>query len=249
MAQTLYASFDDPSLAEKAAGALLDYGVQQQDLSLVTNDACLRDRQTELADSESRGFRMPADWQAAAAGRNPSPAGYTPFQESGDARYTGAATVTDAVGYGGRDEMEEDEDLTVNTYCNQEIAAKSGLSTTTPADAGAGAAKGAGIGLGIGVLAGLASLFVPGVGLVFGGGALAGALAGTAAATAAGALAGGVTGFLKDQGMTEELASRYHGTVQQGGAILALTLPSGNVDEPTAMQIVTKYGAADVHIH
>jgi len=246
MTQTLYASFEDASHAEKAAGALIDYGVLERDLSLVTNDACLREKAMDTSRAEARNFQMPADWQAATAGRAPSPGGYTPFQESGDPRYTGA---TDTVTYGEPDEMEEAEDLSVNTYCEQDIAAKTGISTTTPADAGAGAAKGAGIGLGIGVVAGIASLFVPGIGLVFGGGALAGALAGAAATTAAGAVAGGVTGYLKDQGMSEELASSYHGTVQSGGAILAVAVPSGSVDEATAMQIVSKYGAADVHLH
>jgi len=35
MANTIYASFNDASLAERAAGALLDHGVQSEDLSLV----------------------------------------------------------------------------------------------------------------------------------------------------------------------------------------------------------------------
>jgi hypothetical protein len=246
MTQTLYASFEDSSQAEKAAGALIDHGVLERDLSLVTNDARLREKAMERSPAEVRDFHMPPDWQAAVAGRSPSPAGYTPFQETGDPRYTG---VMDTVLYGEPDVADEADDLSVDTYYEQEIAAKTGISTTTPADAGAGAAKGAGIGLGIGVLAGLASLFVPGVGLVFGGGALSGAFAGAAATTAAGAVAGGVTGYLKDQGMPEDLALTYHGAVQRGGAILAVSLPSDNVDEATAMQIATKYGAVDVHLH
>ena len=48
---------------------------------------------------------------------------------------------------------------------------------------------------------GIAALFVPGVGWVLGGGALASAIVGAAAATAAGAAAGGVYGYLKDQGL------------------------------------------------
>jgi len=38
MAANLYASFVDSAQAEKAAGALLDYGVAKEDLSLVTNN-------------------------------------------------------------------------------------------------------------------------------------------------------------------------------------------------------------------
>src|SRR5205085_9990716 len=94
-----------------------------------------------------------------------------------------------------KDEYEEEKD--------NDLSAKTGLSTTTPADAGVGAAKGAGIGLGVGVLAALASIFVPGFGLVAGGGALATAIAGAVGTTAAGAIAGGVHGYLKDQGVPE----------------------------------------------
>src|ERR1051325_1270212 len=36
MSETLYASFADATLAEKAAGALLDYGVKAEDLTLIT---------------------------------------------------------------------------------------------------------------------------------------------------------------------------------------------------------------------
>jgi hypothetical protein len=38
MASNLYATFVDSAQAEKAAGALLDYGVRKEDLSLVTNN-------------------------------------------------------------------------------------------------------------------------------------------------------------------------------------------------------------------
>ena len=42
----LYASFADASLAEKAAGALLDYGVKQEDISIVANEAHGATRET-----------------------------------------------------------------------------------------------------------------------------------------------------------------------------------------------------------
>ena len=38
MSQTIYASFTDVFQAEKAAGALMDYGVRREDLSLVANN-------------------------------------------------------------------------------------------------------------------------------------------------------------------------------------------------------------------
>src|SRR5262249_28026993 len=123
-----------------------------------------------------------------------------------------------------------DKDHESRSSDSTEKAAKSGLSTTTPHDAGVGAAKGAGIGLGIGVLAGLATLFFPGIGLVVGGGALAAAIAAAAGTTAAGAVAGGVYGHLKDQGVPEEVARNYSRTFEQGGAILAVNTPSGDLD-------------------
>src|SRR4051812_39165893 len=44
MADTLYASFADPSLAEQAAGALLDHGVKNEDISLVAGEQYGRTR-------------------------------------------------------------------------------------------------------------------------------------------------------------------------------------------------------------
>src|SRR5205807_3633374 len=122
-------------------------------------------------------------------------------------------------------------------------AAKQGISTTTPGDAGAGAAKGAGIGLGVGALVALASMIVPGFGLVMGGGALATAIAGAAGATAAGAVAGGVHGYLKDQGVPEDVAAIYDEAYHGGGALIAVTVPSGDIDEMKAREILAKYGA------
>lgn len=119
-------------------------------------------------------------------------------------------------GYSSWDEMnKKDEDL--------EKSAKTGITTTTPADAGAGAAKGAGIGLAAGAVAALASLFIPGVGLVIGGGALAIALGGAAGATAAGAISGGLTGYLKDQGVDENDINHYNSVVKGGGAFLTVS--------------------------
>ncbi len=179
--KTIYASFADAAQAEKAAGALLDYGVRAEDISLV-------------------------------------------------ARVSGPDATTDP------DEADDTK-----------LAAKSGISTTTPGDAAAGAAKGAGIGLGAGIAAALASIFIPGFGLVAGGGALALALGGAAGATAAGAVAGGVTGYLKDQGVPDEAVSRYAADYEAGGAILEVTVPSKDVDEASAQEVIAKYGGGYTH--
>jgi len=181
MAQTLYVTFSDSNQAEKAVGALLDYGVQKEDV-------------TVIADHAGSGH--------------------------------------DSV------QTEHIDD-----------SAKTGISTTTAEDAGVGAAKGAGIGLGVGVLAGLAALTIPGVGLVLGGGALASALAAAVATTAAGAVAGGVTGYLKDQGLPEQVVNVYTQHLQTGGSLVALTLPSGGIDVFTGREIVNKYGGADINVY
>ncbi|CAN5462617.1 hypothetical protein BH11ARM1_BH11ARM1_16860 [soil metagenome] len=196
MGNTIYASFADPSQAEKAAGALLDFGVKPEHLSVVTTHA--GEVHTESAID---------------ANGNPVIVSQT---------------------------TDDHKDKT-------EAAAKQGISFTTPEDAGAGAAKGAGWGLGAGAVAALAAMFVPGFGLIVGGGALAIALGGLAGATGAGAIAGAFTGYMKDQGIDHTQAEAYGKTVSEGGAILALTVPSGDVDEMKAHEILNKYGAANLN--
>jgi hypothetical protein len=128
-------------------------------------------------------------------------------------------------------------------------AAKGGISTTTVGDAESGAVKGAGIGLGLGTLAALLSLMIPGVGLVTGGGALATALAAAAGTTAAGAATGGVYGYLKDQGVPDAAASDYERSLKNGGAVMAITLPSGDIDQATVSSILAKYNARGVQTY
>jgi len=305
MARTLYAAFADASLAEKAAGALLDFGVRNEDISLVSQE--LRDDDTSRRDYTAHSATL-ADREAAGT------TGYRTWDADGNdaanarrGAWRGAESVGNQLGEGVdrmaartagafgaeraeanldraadehrmearedatesrtnfRDATDMDENRGSRTYDRDpnttvidhttgegdktERAAKQGISTTTPGDAAAGAAKGAGIGLGVGVLAALASLVIPGFGLVVGGGALATAIAGAAGATAAGAIAGGVHGYLKDQGVPDEVAVDYDNAVKHGGAILALTLPSGNVDEAKAREILAKYHASNVNTY
>ena len=224
----LYASFADASLAEKAAGALLDYGVHQEDISLVAHDAYSQTR--EAAYGTQAGDTV--------AG---SVSGAYGAEEAATGTATGMAGDLNPMDQGGPDSAVSQGDTAT--------AAKRGISTTTPEDAGEGAVKGTGIGLGVGILASLAALTIPGVGLVLGGGALAAALGATALTAGAGAIAGGATGFLKDQGVPHEAADRYHGMVAGGGAVLSINVPSGDVDQATAEAILSKYGAADVNAY
>jgi hypothetical protein len=314
MAQTLYASFADASLAEKAAGALLDHGVRNEDISLIsrehtgdydpnaekrdytTHAATLEERRAGAAvadtedtvhdagrgtvhGAESVGNRMAEGGDRFAAGasravgadRTADNLEATADRRDADADYRAAQARTNAEGATDRDwnkdpnrtwtddpnwtnDPNRDPNTTVIDHTTgegdrTELAAKQGLSTTTPGDAAAGAAKGAGIGLGVGILAALASIAIPGFGLVVGGGALATAIAGAAGATAAGAVAGGVHGYLKDQGVPDHVAMDYNKAYEHGGAILGVTVPSNNVDEATVREILSKYGASNVNVY
>lgn len=178
---TLLASFQDPDNAVKAAGALLDHGVDKKHLDLLAGKAFANTLRTD----------------------------------------------------GTHDEAKEGK-------------AKSGITTTTGADAAEGAKQGAGVGAALGVLAGLASLFIPGYGLVVGSGALATAVGAALGTTAAGAAAGGATGYLKDMDVDADVAKHYEETIQKDGAVLSVGVPSHGVDEIKAREILDKYGASRI---
>ena len=129
---------------------------------------------------------------------------------------------------------------------DHDARAKNGITTTTAQDAAAGAAEGAGIGLAVGALAALASLLIPGFGLVIGGGALATAAAAAAGTSAAGAVAGGVAGFLHDQGMEASAAHGYARAIEDGGAIVEVCAPSGEVVVEAIHHLLGKYGAGQI---
>lgn len=102
------------------------------------------------------------------------------------------------------------------------------------------AAAGAGVGLGVGVLAGLASLFVPGFGFVLGGGGLAAAIGAAAVTTGGGALAGAVIGAMHDEGIEDDAAQTYGSILEHGGGIVSVRVPSRNVGEQTVRSILLK---------
>ena len=126
-----------------------------------------------------------------------------------------------------------------------EVHAKTGITTTTGADAESGALTGAGVGLGVGVAAALASVFLPGFGIILGGGALSIALAGAAATAGAGAVAGGAMGFLKDQGVPEHAATTYDTTIQGGGAVMAIGM-QGTLTRGEIENILMKYNGQNI---
>jgi hypothetical protein len=242
MTNTIYGSFTNADNGEKAAGALMDHGVRPEDISLIRCESSEYQAPDDIngvpVQGEPIGTNVgasPYDRPIYGLGRDvPSPL----MADVGAAGWTGVAPVYAAESYEALEAWQE-TDL--------ERAAKEGISTTTPEDVRAGATKGMAWGLGIGALAALASIAVPGVGLVVGGGALATALTGAAATVGAGALAGGVTGHLMDQGVEEQTAMRYTLDVSNGGALISVAVPSGNLDEQQVRLILEKYGASFVY--
>lgn len=119
-----------------------------------------------------------------------------------------------------------------------------GITTTTPADAAAGSMTGAGIGFAAGTIAALAAVFLPGIGLVLGGGALAIAIGGVAGTTAAGAVAGGVTGYLKDQGVPAEYLEEYSRALEGGGGFVTITCDTDAAHMAEIEALLVKYGGS-----
>lgn len=127
-----------------------------------------------------------------------------------------------------------------------EKKAEHGITTTTVKDAAEGAKKGAGVGAVLGVLGGLASLFIPGYGIVIGSGALATAVGSAIGATAAGAAAGGTTGYLKDMGVEAAVAEEFDNTIKNDGAVVAINTSDKGLTEARATEIMQKYGAVRI---
>jgi hypothetical protein len=285
MGNTIYASFTDSALAEKAAGALLDYGVRAEDISVIRGNQDIENTSSEYQGTSPVPVNEQA-WTGENRNVEANRIGYsgaafdslsTPPDVTPSAReiayeskaYGDAATLTGFEGDGFQanvyptDREIENRDAMTSTAVGHdpnnwpredrqpgddiERAAKTGISTTTAADAGAGALKGAGWGAGIGIIAAIASLAVPGFGLVLGAGALATAIGAAAATTGAGAVAGAVTGYLKDQGMEEHVAASYENNIRNGGALIAVTFPSGNLQEAQIREVLEKYGAIGVN--
>lgn len=120
----------------------------------------------------------------------------------------------------------------------------------TPAqDAVGGAHVGAAVGVGLGALAALAALAIPGVGLVLGGGALAAAVGGVVGAGVAGAAAGGAYGFLKEHGASDEVVGNYSQATQQGGAVMSVTVPSGNLAAEEIEKVLLSSGGRDIGVY
>jgi uncharacterized membrane protein len=135
------------------------------------------------------------------------------------------------------------------TKAAQEAREKTkGVTTTTANDAATGALKGTGIGLGVGALGALASVFIPGYGLVFGSGALMTASLAAVGTGAGGGVAGAVTGYLKDQGLDESLVGEYKEALDNAGAVVGVEVVEDTVSPGKVKEILKKYEGRGITI-
>ena len=121
--------------------------------------------------------------------------------------------------------------------------AATGITTTTAEDFSKGAVIGGSAGLGLGVIIGLATLFVPGVGLVAGAGALATAIAATATTGAAGALVGGIAGYMRDMGVEGEVPDEFERDYADDYVIVAVALRPDGLTSTEIANLGDKYHA------
>jgi uncharacterized protein (TIGR02271 family) len=103
-----------------------------------------------------------------------------------------------------------------------------------------GAGTGAAIGGGLGLVAGLASLAIPGFGPVIAAGPIASALAGAGI----GAAAGGMIGALTHVGVPEHEAEYYAEGVRRGGVLVTVRAEDDRADD--VADIMENHGAQDV---
>lgn len=131
------------------------------------------------------------------------------------------------------------------TFTAEEVErdAATGITTTTAEDFSKGAVIGGSAGLGLGVLLGLATLFVPGVGLVAGAGALATAIAATATTGAAGALVGGLAGYMRDMGVEGEVPDEFERDYADDYIIVAAALRADGLTSTEIANLADKYHA------
>ncbi len=258
MKNAIYASFTNIEDAEKATGALMDFGLKAEDISLIAPEhhadrakhymssrPMMNESDTNRNGSEYaliEGDPSRNEGETYRSGSSGAPLEGDTYRNEGD---TYRNTSPNAPIEGDTYRKEGDTYRAPEDPQKDEMKAKTGITTTTTADAVAGAEVGAGVGLGVGVAAALAALLVPGFGLVIGGGALAVAIAGAAATTGAGAIAGGAFGFMKDQGVPSNVVESYNNAFQSGSTILAISA-TANLDHAAINQILTKYNGTNI---
>jgi len=259
MSSTIFAAFKDPADAEKAAGALLDHGLHEDEISLLANEAynskrCVKPSVVVPEETPDRHIRNDVENNEVTGSSYGHSVEYEgqgmvqrqPWSEPGSNTLNPPNAFNDQIESAKR--TQPPAEICDPVEERPELHAKHGISTTTAEDAEVGAIKGAAVGLSVGAVALALSLLIPGVGLVLGGGAMATAFAGMVGTIGAGAVAGAVVGYLKDQGVPEEAITVYRDTFDKGGAILAVAVPA-EFNRADIEAVLAKYGASNVEMY
>lgn len=225
MSQTVSAIFVDPESAERAIGALEDHGIRRGQISAVTlmgDHDADNGPGTQASTAVSQDEFLPVQTEGPPTPSDMNAATGDRFGDKG-----GAVSALEAEG-------------------------KFGLTTTTAADARRGAVEGGVVGLGIGLLAGAATLLIPGVGLVLAAGPLWAALGAALGTSAAGVVAGGMTGYLVDRGVPAAVANRFGEALGTAGSVVvSVEFPRtpGEAKVREVEALLHKYGSEHVVAH
>lgn len=249
MDPTLYASFKDPDSAERAFNALMDLGVQPEDLSLIINE-------------NAPGGPPPGDYDPAiVTGLDNLVAAESGIEDEGSYTHEsriggGISTSADDDAVASPDEMDdsqsasEDESYPASgvSFGAQEShdvmeAARTGYFNTTAPEAHAPN----------GVLEPtleVSSMSVPGLGRVLGDGGLATLATGAMLASGVGGRSAvGIAEYLVDSGVPSNEAPDFGEPLQTGGAILAATIRPGDASAVVAEDLLVRHGAGLVRTY
>jgi len=138
----------------------------------------------------------------------------------------------DDIGLMARGEQGETTGRTANTSNRGDEIASGALK---------GAGTGAAVGGILGLVAGVASLSIPGIGPLIAAGPIASALAGAGI----GAAAGGIIGALAKLGVPEDEAHYYAEGVRRGGTLITVRADSASAAD-CAANVMRKHGAVDI---
>lgn len=266
MDPTLFASFRDANAAERAFNALLDLGVQPEDLSLLVNDYAnggppAGPSVDEIdATNDLDGVYDPA----IANGLSNFAVGEARREDEGSFRYEsqvggGISTSTRDDSADSIDQMDDSQTVAEDqlypesgrSFSSQEghdvvEAATSGAFNTTEPETDTIGSPLADPAPSIEV----SSLRVNGLGKVLGDGILATLATGAAVATAGGGRpAAPVSDYLVDAGVPAEEVDEIYDPFRQGGAVLAATLRPGDAEGAVVEDTLDRFGAVAVRTY
>jgi hypothetical protein len=214
----LYVTFQDAVDAEKAAGALIDHGVARQDLTITSKSAYIAPPHN-------------SDYEAAVqAGEN----------EGWPARTADEiASEQESV-----DRHDDQANERYQEADHAERSAKTGISITTLNDTVIGALRGGFVGACIAIVVGILWIVVPAhAGLAMYWRSI---IFASVIGVAAGTVVGGVIGLLRDLGAAVDNPGPRRVTKSARPVLLAVEVPSGNLDEDQARRLVSKYHASSI---